>query len=94
MTNNGILRSLMAAAVAGVAVAALATPAAAVSKRVQQSCKSDYKRLCPAYKVGSPSMKACMDANQGAISSPCREALIDSGEVDRYRAQQARRSSR
>jgi hypothetical protein len=71
-----------------------AQPALAASKRVEQACKSDYKRLCPSYKVGSASMKACMHARQGEISSRCRDALIESGEVDRYRAEQARRAAR
>lgn len=77
--------------VMAVAAIAASTPAAAVSKSVKSACKSDYKRLCPSYPVGSASLKACMDAKQGEISGPCRDSLINSGEVDRYRSEQARR---
>jgi hypothetical protein len=88
------LSAAVMVAASAIVLALAAGPAWAVSPRVEKACKSDYKRLCPSYRVGSTSLKACMDANQGSLSSRCRDALIDSGEVDRYRAEQARRASR
>jgi hypothetical protein len=69
------------------------SPASAVSSKVKRACKFDYKRLCPRYRVGSSRMRACMEAKAGDISYRCRQALIDSGEVDR-RSSPRRRSSR
>lgn len=62
-----------------------ATPAFAVSQKVKKACVGDYKRLCPKYKVGSPQLRACMEAKQSEISSKCVQALIDSGEVNKRR---------
>ena len=59
---------------------------AAITAQVKKACKGDYQRLCPKYKVGSPQLRACMEAKQFEISSNCVSALIDSGEVDRSRA--------
>jgi hypothetical protein len=56
---------------------------ASVSSKVKKSCTGDYKRLCPRYKVGSPQLRACMEAKSSEISSACINALIDSGEVNR-----------
>ena len=69
----------------GVTVMALAqaAPAFAVSAQVKKACRGDYKRLCPSYKVGSPQLRACMEAKQAEISSRCVDALIASGEVNR-----------
>ena len=64
-------------------VAGAAAPSHAVSAKVAKSCKGDYKRLCPKYKVGSPQLRACMEAKQFELSSGCVQALIDSGEVNR-----------
>jgi hypothetical protein len=61
----------------------LPPPAAAITAKVKKACAGDYKRLCPSYKVGSPQLRACMEAKQFEISSRCVDALIDSGEVNR-----------
>lgn len=63
--------------------AGAAAPAMAVSAKVKKACAGDYKRLCPSYKVGSASLRACMEAKQGEITSKCVQALIDSGEVNK-----------
>jgi hypothetical protein len=85
---KGGARSLLRAVAAGLAVMFVvqATPAAAVSAKVKKACANDYKRLCPQYKVGSPQLRACMEAKQYEISSGCVQALIDSGEVNRSSA--------
>lgn len=80
------LRTSVLVAIAATGLAATVAPAAAVTNRVEKSCRGDYKRLCPSYKVGSSQLRACMEAKQSEISSTCIDALIDSGEVDRRRA--------
>lgn len=75
----------LSAAAAVVMLVTASAPAEAVSARVKKACVGDYKRLCPAYKVGSTKLRACMEARQAEISSRCVDALIDSGEVDRSR---------
>ena len=71
--------------------AGTATPVLAVSAKVTKACKGDYQRLCPKYKVGSPQLRACMEAKQFELSSGCVQALIDSGEVDKSRVPPNRR---
>lgn len=55
--------------------------AEAYSKTVAAKCKGDYKRLCPAYKVGTNDLEACMRSNHRAISNSCMNALVDVGEA-------------
>ncbi len=59
---------------------------AAITPRVKKACSGDYKRLCPRYKVGSPQLRACMEAKSSEISSACISALIDAGEVGKSSA--------
>ncbi len=54
-----------------------------VAPQVKRACAGDYKRLCPTYKVGSPQLRACMEAKQNSLSTGCVSALIDSGEASR-----------
>lgn len=87
-------RSFAAAAVKAIAmsfvfgsvVASGGEASAAITAKVKKACKGDYKRLCPTYKVGSPQLRACMEAKQFEISSSCVDALIESGEVNRSQA--------
>ncbi|CAN0466018.1 unnamed protein product, partial [Phaeothamnion confervicola] len=68
-------------------IAGSSAPAsAAITAKVKKACAGDYKRLCPTYKVGSPQLRACMEAKQFEISSNCVSALIDAGEVGRSQA--------
>lgn len=76
-----VARSLCAAIVAGGAVLAVSTVAQAYSGRVVSACKTDFKRFCPSYKVGSSELKACMRSAGGNISTRCIDALADSGEI-------------
>lgn len=77
-------RPAMLLAVAIVLGGGLAREAAAnVSPKVRKACTGDYKRLCPAYKVGSPQLRACMEAKAFELSSRCIDALVDAGEVGR-----------
>lgn len=84
---RSMLRVIGAGLVLALAIVTMeAQPAAAVSAKVKKACAKDYKRLCPQYKVGSPQLRACMEAKQYEISSGCVQALIDSGEVNRSAA--------
>ena len=80
-----IKRALVAlGGVVWLAVVGYVPPAeAAINAKVKKNCAGDYKRLCPKYKVGSPQLRACMEAKQFELSSGCVQALIDSGEVNR-----------
>lgn len=77
------IRAVAIAVTASLMAVALGSPAHAVSAQVKKACQGDYKRLCPTYKVGSPQLRACMEAKQAEISSRCVDALIASGEVNR-----------
>ena len=57
----------------------------AYSPRVENACRDDYFRFCPAYPVGSASLRLCMESKAKQISNSCVRALIDAGEVDRRR---------
>ena len=84
VTRCRFLSGLSVLALAAFAFVALATPASAViTAKVKKACAGDYKRLCPRYKVGSAQLRACMEAKQNEISSPCISALIDAGETGR-----------
>ncbi len=81
------LSRLAMLALSAFAMSAMTAPAdAAITARVKKACKGDYVRLCPKYKVGSPQLRACMEAKQAEISSGCVSALIDAGEVGRSTA--------
>lgn len=72
-----------AAVVTAVGLSAItAAPAHAVPRKVRRACRSDYKSLCPRYKVGTSRMRSCMRANGSSLSWRCYEALRDHGYVD------------
>lgn len=62
---------------------AAAGDATAYSSRVKSACRGDFNKLCPSYKLDSPQLRACMRSAGGGISSRCRDALADSGEIPR-----------
>jgi hypothetical protein len=66
----------------GGGIAAVSNDADAFSARVRRACAGDYHRLCPSYKIDTPQLRTCMEANGILISSPCISALVDSGEID------------
>jgi hypothetical protein len=55
------------------------SPAEAYPSKVRRACKTDYKRLCPRYKVGSSKMRSCMRSNVGQISPRCYDTLVRYG---------------
>ncbi len=58
--------------------------AGAYPRIVRIYCKSDYKRFCPRYKVGSARMRRCMQSYAKHLSPVCKKALIDSGLAAKY----------
>lgn len=63
---------------------AIGTPTdaiAAVSGKLKRECRADYKTFCPAYKVGTSSMRSCMRSNGRQLSWGCYQALKDHGYV-------------
>ena len=57
--------------------------ASAHSSAVQSACKTDYYKFCPAYKIGTPQLKACMRSAGGNLSRRCIDALANAGEIPR-----------
>jgi hypothetical protein len=70
-----------------VAVAPGAAPSAsaqdAFPRPVRVACTADAKRLCPAYRLGSPEMRTCMEAKGRLLSRGCVHALEDAGIAPR-----------
>ena len=52
---------------------------AKISKKIKRACKSDYKKFCPRYKVGTKKMKQCISSNKNVISWRCYSTLKDAG---------------
>jgi hypothetical protein len=71
--------------IAAAAVALLTVEAAAYSKKVENACRGDYNSHCPAYKVGSPALRSCIElaGKRGNLSKRCFDALADAGMVPR-----------
>jgi hypothetical protein len=61
-------------------------PSFAVSSATQRSCKSDYKKLCPSYKLGSSELRYCMESQARSISGTCIRAAVDNGDLSRSKA--------
>jgi hypothetical protein len=70
-----------ALAVVFVSTGAFATDAMAVSKRVKDACRSDYRAYCSAHEVGSEALRSCMRSVKHKLSKRCRNALVESGEA-------------
>ncbi len=80
-------RGFAAGLVTTLAFAALtaASPATAYTAKVETACRGDYFQFCPAYPVGSASLRLCMESKSRELSRSCKQALIDAGYVDRRR---------
>jgi len=61
------------------------SPAEAYPSKVRRACRTDYKRLCPRYKVGSSKMRSCMRSKVGQISPRCYDTLVRYGYGKRGR---------
>lgn len=72
---------LALAALVALSVAS-ALPAAAAKgypADVIRKCRGDYKRLCPGYKINSPTLDACMRSKHPLITNSCMNSLVDNG---------------
>lgn len=79
-------RFLMAAGIAATIVPIAAPRVQAQEsfpKEVRIGCAADAKRLCPAYRLGSPEMRTCMEAKGRLLSRGCVRALEDTGLAPR-----------
>ncbi len=61
------------------------SPAEAYPRKVRRACRTDYRRLCPRYKVGSSKMRSCMRSKVGQISPRCYDTLVRHGYGKRGR---------
>jgi len=57
--------------------------AGAVPAKLKRECRSDYKTLCPSYKIGTSKMRSCMRSNGRQLSWGCYQTLKDYGYVKR-----------
>mgnify|MGYP001551448398 FL=1 len=60
-------------------ISAKFSPAEAYPRKVRRACRTDYRRLCPRYKVGSSKMRSCMRSKVGQISPRCYDTLVRYG---------------
>jgi hypothetical protein len=66
---------------------------AAVTERVKQDCRADYRRYCSAYAVGSEALRACMSRSIRKVSNVCVAALVDAGEMSKAQADKLRKKT-
>mgnify|MGYP001334063914 CR=1 FL=1 len=78
-TAPGAARRLSRRLAGGLTATAVAVSILAASVHV--ACRTDYKKFCPSYKVGSSQLRACMRSAGGNISTRCIDALANSGEI-------------
>ncbi len=88
-------RMIFGVAVALMTIAFVADAANAVPRKVKRACKSDYKSLCPHYKIGTSRMRSCMRSKGRQLSWGCYQSLKDAGYVRSRKGSRSRsRSSR
>ena len=73
------LVALLALTFGAITIMSWLSPLEAYPGAVRRACKSDYKRLCPHYSVGSAKMRSCMRSKVGQISPRCYDKLVDYG---------------
>jgi hypothetical protein len=73
----------MRVALAVAAMSIASAQALAYPKKVEDACKGDYDTHCPAYKVGSPALRNCIElaGKRGNLSKRCFDALSAAGYV-------------
>lgn len=77
------MRALAVAAGALLLAATSVARADSYPSAVRNACTPDAKRLCPAYKLGTPEMRSCMEGRYQSFSRSCLIALEDAGYVPR-----------
>ena len=85
-----------AVALAAFAVIFALTPdtAGAVTERMKRDCRSDYKRYCAKYKLGSEGLRACMSRSIRRVSNRCINALVAGGEMSKAQADRVKRQKK
>ena len=83
--RSRLARLSVVGAIAGASLVMLAVEAGAVSRKVGNSCRSDYLQFCPQYNEGTPQLRNCMGqaGRRGSLSPRCLNALVDAGMVPR-----------
>lgn len=78
----------MAALLAVFAFMLLVFPATAgnVTERMKRDCRTDYRRYCKEYKLGTEKLRACMSRSIRKVSTRCIAALVDGGEMTQAQA--------
>ncbi|ODS00105.1 hypothetical protein AUC68_03020 [Methyloceanibacter methanicus] len=69
--------------------------AGTITKEMQNSCVSDYKKFCGQYGLQSSALNLCMRKAGPSLSPACVRALVHAGkisqaEVDRVKSQMGR----
>lgn len=90
LIRGGLTKIAMAIAVVMIGFGTFADTADAVPRKVKRECRSDYKTLCPRYKIGTSRMRSCMRSNGRQLSWGCYEALRDHGYIRRGRSSKRR----
>jgi hypothetical protein len=80
-TMNRLAHLLGRVAVTSLIMVSITQMASAVPSKLKRECRSDYKTLCPLYKVGTSKMRSCMRSNGRQLSWSCYQALKDYGYV-------------
>ena len=63
------------------ALAAITTPASAVSLGLELACSLDYFAYCSDHDPDGPGVRKCMRAHGLKLSKVCVKALISEGEI-------------
>ncbi len=86
------LKSVTAALAAFAVVFTLTPdPAGAVTERMKRDCRSDYKRFCAKYTLGSEGLRACMSRSIRKVSNRCISALVAGGEMTQAQANRVKK---
>jgi len=64
------------------------------SEQVQRACANDYHRHCSEYGIETAALRMCMNRAGKALSKPCINALVASGEVSRAEVERRRKAAR
>lgn len=78
------------AAVCGLVLLALPVMAGQVTERQKQNCRTDYKRFCSEYGLGTEGLRACMSRSFKKLTNACVSALVADGEVSKKQADSIR----
>ena len=71
-----------------------ATGASAVSDRLKNACRDDYRAYCSAFEVGTEELTACMRSVRAKLSKTCIRELGRSDEVTEEDIKQYKREMR